>query len=85
MRRVSLVMLLVTTVWLGGCGYNRLQTQDEQVKAGWAEVLNQYQRRADLVDNLVNTVKGAAAFERDVLTRVTEARARVGSIRATPN
>ena len=84
MRRVSLVMLLLLTSALGGCGYNKIQSEDEQVKAGWAEVLNQYQRRADLVPNLVNTVKGYAAHEREVLTRVTEARAKVGSITATP-
>ena len=69
---------------LSGCGYNTLQTTDEQIKAGWAEVLNQYQRRADLIPNLVNTVKGYAAQEKDVLLGVTEARARVGSIQATP-
>jgi LemA protein len=84
MRRVSLAMLLLITCVLGGCGYNKIQSEDEQVKAGWAEVLNQYQRRADLVPNLVNTVKGYAAHEREVLTRVTEARAKVGSITATP-
>jgi LemA protein len=84
MRRVSLAMLLLAAAWLGGCGYNRLQAEDEQVKAGWAEVLNQYQRRNDLVPNLVNTVKGYAAHEREVLTRVTEARAKVGSVVATP-
>jgi LemA protein len=84
MRRVSLAILLLATVWLGGCGYNRIQSEDEQVKASWAEVLNQYQRRADLVPNLVNTVKGYAAHEREVLTRVTEARAKVGSLAATP-
>ncbi len=84
MRRVSLAILLMATVWLGGCGYNRLQAEDEQVNAGWAEVLNQYQRRADLVPNLVETVKGYAAHEREVLTRVTEARAKVGSLAATP-
>src|SRR5687768_11050763 len=84
MRRVSLVILLVIGLALSGCGYNKIQSQDEQVKAGWAEVLNQYQRRADLVPNLVNTVKGYAAHEREVLTRVTEARAKVGSITATP-
>jgi LemA protein len=67
-----------------GCGYNTLQTTDEQIKAGWAEVLNQYQRRADLVPNLVNVVKGYAAHEKEVFTRVTEARAKVGTIRATP-
>jgi len=84
MRRVSLAILLLATVWLGGCGYNRIQSEDEQVKAAWAEVLNQYQRRADLVPNLVNTVKGYAAHEREVLTRVTEARAKVGSLAAAP-
>lgn len=69
---------------LSGCGYNTLQTTDEAIKATWAEVLNQYQRRADLVPNLVNVVKGYAAHEEDVFTRVTEARARVGAIQATP-
>jgi LemA protein len=69
---------------VSGCGYNRLQVGDEGVKAAWAEVLNQYQRRNDLVPNLVNTVKGYAAHEREVLERVTEARARVGTIQATP-
>ena len=85
MRRVSLLaMLILATAWLGGCGYNKIQSEDEQVTAGWAEVLNQYQRRADLVPNLVETVKGYAAHEREVLTRVTEARAKVSSIQATP-
>lgn len=79
---LSLLALLLPA--LGGCGYNTLQQQDEQIKAGWAEVLNQYQRRADLVPNLVNVVKGYAAHEQDVLTRVTEARSRVGTIQATP-
>ena len=69
---------------LSGCGYNKLQSTDENIKASWAEVLNQYQRRADLVPNLVNVVKGYAAHEKDVLTQVTEARARVGAIQATP-
>jgi LemA protein len=69
---------------LSGCGYNTLQSTDENIKASWSEVLNQYQRRADLVPNLVNVVKGYAAHEKDVLTQVTEARARVGSIQATP-
>ncbi len=69
---------------LSGCGYNTLQSGDENIKAAWAEVLNQYQRRADLVPNLVNVVKGYAAHEKDVLTEVTEARARVGAIQATP-
>jgi LemA protein len=69
---------------LSGCGYNDLQRQDEQIKSAWSEVLNQYQRRADLVPNLVNTVKGYAAQEERVLTEVTNARAAVGSIKATP-
>ena len=69
---------------LTGCGYNTLQSQDEQVKATWSEVVNQYQRRADLVPNLVNTVKGFAQQEKTILLGVTEARARVGSIQATP-
>jgi len=69
---------------LSGCGYNTLQSTDEDIKATWAEVLNQYQRRADLVPNLVNVVKGYAAHEQEVLTSVTEARARVGAIQATP-
>ena len=71
-------------VALSGCGYNTLQTTDEDIKATWAEVLNQYQRRADLVPNLVKVVKGYAAHEKDVLTQVTNARARVGAIQATP-
>jgi LemA protein len=72
------------TAVLSGCGYNDIQRNDEQVKSAWSEVLNQYQRRSDLVPNLVNTVKGFAAQEQQVLTQVTEARARVGSIQATP-
>ncbi len=68
---------------LSGCGYNTLQTTDEQINASWSEVVNQYQRRADLVPNLVNVVKGYAAHEKEVLTQVTEARARVGQIQAT--
>lgn len=75
---------LGAAVLLSGCGYNTLQSQDEQIKAGWAEVLNQYQRRADLVPNLVSTVKGFAAQEQEVLLGVTNARARVGSIQVTP-
>jgi LemA protein len=74
----------VVVLLLSGCGYNTLQSNDEQVKAAWSEVLNQYQRRADLVPNLVETVKAFAAQERQVLTQVTEARSRVGSIQATP-
>ena len=77
-------LALVLVLLLAGCGYNTLQSTDEQVKSAWSEVLNQYQRRADLVPNLVETVKAFAAQEREVFTRVTEARARVGSIQATP-
>ncbi|OIQ99884.1 LemA family protein [mine drainage metagenome] len=84
MRRLLLATLLLLTAALSGCGYNALQREDEQVKASWAEVLNQYQRRADLVPNLVATVKGYASHEKDVLTAVTEARASVGQIQATP-
>jgi LemA protein len=80
-----LALLLVLTLGLGGCGYNTLQSSDEQVKAAWSEVVNQYQRRADLVPNLVNTVKGFAQQEKDVLLGVTNARAKVGSIQATPD
>ncbi|MDD5390637.1 MAG: LemA family protein [Gallionellaceae bacterium] len=78
------IALLLTLNSLSGCGYNTLQTQDEAVKAGWSEVLNQYQRRADLVPNLVNTVKGYAAHEAKVLTDVTEARAKIGQMTASP-
>ncbi len=84
MRLRLLAVLAFVVSLLSGCGYNTFQTTDEQVKAAWSEVLNQYQRRADLVPNLVNTVKGYAAHEKEVLTQVTEARARVGSIQATP-
>ncbi|WP_114814202.1 LemA family protein [Paraburkholderia kururiensis] len=83
-RALFSLLLLAIVAALPGCGYNAIQTEDEQVKASWSEVLNQYQRRADLVPNLVNTVKGYANQEKDVLTRVTEARAQVGSIQATP-
>jgi LemA protein len=75
---------LAATVLLSGCGYNDLQSTDEQIKAAWAEVLNQYQRRVDLIPNLVETVKGFAAQEQQVLLGVTQARSRVGSIQATP-
>src|ERR1700677_933554 len=78
------LLFLVAAVMLAGCGYNSLQTQDEQVKSAWSEVINQYQRRADLIPNLVNTVKGYAAQEQQVLLGVTQARAKVGSIQATP-
>ena len=77
-------LALIAVLMLSGCGYNTLQSGDEQIKAAWSEVLNQYQRRADLVPNLVATVQGFANQEKEVLTRVTEARARVGSIQATP-
>jgi LemA protein len=78
------MMVAVLALMLSGCGYNDIQTNDEDVKAQWSEVLNQYQRRADLVPNLVNTVKGYASHEQQVLTDVTNARAKVGSIQATP-
>jgi LemA protein len=83
-RRLTLLLAGLAILLLSGCGYNAIQQQDEQVKASWSEVLNQYQRRADLVPNLVNTVKGYAQQEERVLTEVTNARARVGSIQATP-
>jgi LemA protein len=84
MRKYLSLVFLFLTLSLSGCGYNTFQTTDEKVKAAWAEVLNQYQRRADLVPNLVNTVKGEAGFEQDTLTRVVEARARATGIQATP-
>ena len=84
LRTLGIVLAAVMTLALGGCGYNQLQQQDEGIKAAWSEVLNQYQRRADLVPNLVSTVKGYAAQEERVLTEVTNARANVGSIKATP-
>jgi LemA protein len=84
MRKLWAAAILLVTVALSGCGYNDIQRNDEQVKSAWSEVLNQYQRRNDLVPNLVNTVKGFAAQEQQVLIQVTEARARVGSIQATP-
>jgi LemA protein len=84
MRAWSLAFVAVALLTLPGCGYNTLQSQDENVKAAWSEVVNQYQRRADLIPNLVNTVKGYAAQEQKVLIGVTEARARVGSIQVTP-
>lgn len=81
MRTLLMVLLMAL---LTGCGYNDFQTKDEQVKADWAEVLNQFQRRADLIPNLVNVVKGYAGHEKEVLIGVTEARAKVSSIQATP-
>ncbi|MFC4252563.1 LemA family protein [Sinimarinibacterium flocculans] len=80
----TVVLSLLLAPLLSGCGYNALQSQDEQITAAWAEVLNQYQRRADLVPNLVNTVKGYAAQEERVLTEVTNARARVGQVNVSP-
>jgi LemA protein len=77
---VRLVLLVVLAAMLSGCGYNQIQQKDEAVKAGWAEVINQYKRRADLIPNLVNTVKGYAAQEQQVLIGVTEARAKVSQI-----
>ena len=84
MKRFFLALAIVMTLVLSGCGYNTLQRTDEQIKAAWAEVVNQYQRRADLIPNLVNTVKGFAAQEQQVLLGVTNARAKVGTIQATP-
>jgi LemA protein len=87
MRKTEMFKWLLASfiaMMLSGCGYNTLQSGDENIKAAWSEVLNQYQRRADLVPNLVNVVKGYASHEKDVLTEVTQARARVGSIQATP-
>ena len=81
MKRLVAVLL---TLSLAGCGYNTLQSQDEQVKAAWSEVVNQYQRRADLIPNLVATVKGFASQEQQVLLGVTNARAKVGSVQVTP-
>ena len=82
--RASALWTVILATQLAGCGYNKFQSQDEQVKAAWSEVVNQYQRRADLIPNLVETVKGFAQQERDVLLGVTEARSKVGSIQATP-
>lgn len=84
MRVIQWLIVAALMSVLTGCGYNRLQQNDEQVKAAWSEVLNQYQRRADLVPNLVNTVKGAVQAEKDILDSVVNARAKVGSIQATP-
>ena len=83
MRRVWLFAVALALL-LQGCGYNELQRGDEQIKAAWSEVVNQYQRRADLVPNLVATVKGFAEQEKEILLRVTEARSRVGQMQATP-
>jgi LemA protein len=83
MQKLALVLAVFAGSLLSGCGYNTMQSQDEKIKAAWSEVLNQFQRRADLIPNLVNTVKGYAAQESSVLLGVTEARAKVGSIQAT--
>lgn len=84
MHRLVSAFILLLALTLSGCGYNTFQAQDEQINASWAEVLNQYQRRADLVPNLVNTVKGYASHEKEVLEAVTASRAKVGGIQATP-
>ena len=82
--RIGAWLAMLSTLLLTGCGYNDFQRLDEQVKASWAEVLNQYQRRADLIPNIVATVKGEANFEQETLTKVIEARAKATSIQATP-
>ncbi|HSW26332.1 MAG TPA: LemA family protein [Burkholderiaceae bacterium] len=78
------LLALAAVLGVSGCGYNDFQRLDEQVKAAWSEVLNQYQRRADLIPNIVNTVKGEAGFEQETLTKVVEARAKATSIQVTP-
>ena len=83
-RKVLALFLVAVVSMLAGCGYNDFQRLDEQTKSAWSEVLNQYQRRADLVPNIVATVKGEAAFEQDTLTKVIEARAKATSIQVTP-
>ncbi|MCM5570203.1 LemA family protein [Burkholderiaceae bacterium FT117] len=86
MKRIArLLSALLAAIALGGCGYNSIQQADEATKSAWSEVLNQYQRRADLIPNLVNTVKGFAEQEREVLIAVTEARSRVGQVRVDPS
>ena len=84
MKKILTGLILITSLALTGCGYNQIQSQDEQITSSWSEVLNQYQRRADLIPNLVNTVKGEAKFEQDTLTKVVDARAKATSIQATP-
>ena len=84
MRKLLTILTVASALSLAGCGYNTFQTTDEQIKASWAEVVNQYQRRADLIPNLVNTVKGETKFEQDTLTKVIEARSKATSIQATP-
>jgi len=84
-RFVKWLLALLAAATLSGCGYNSIQQADEATKSAWSEVLNQYQRRADLIPNLVNTVKGFADQEREVLIAVTEARSRVGQVRVDPS
>jgi LemA protein len=84
MRAWRSLLAVALVSLLAGCGYNEIQTKDEAVKASWAEVLSQYQRRADLIPNVVNTVKGEADFEQGTLTKVIEARAKATSVQATP-
>lgn len=84
MRIRLLIVLAMLATLLSGCGYNQIQTNDQEVNAAWSEVLNQYKRRADLIPNLVSIVQGYAAHEKDVLTRVTEARASVAGMKMTP-
>lgn len=84
MRKLLAVLTAALALSVSGCGYNTFQSNDEQIKASWSEVVNQYQRRADLVPNLVSTVKGEAKFEQDTLTKVIEARSKATSIQATP-
>ena len=84
MKKILTGLILIASLALTGCGYNQIQSQDEQITSSWAEVLNQYQRRADLIPNLVNTVKGEGKFEQDTLTKVVDARAKATSIQATP-
>lgn len=84
MRKLFTAFLIAASLTLSGCGYNTFQSQDEAINASWSEVLNQYQRRADLVPNLVNTVKGYASHEKEVLETVTAARSKVGSLQVTP-
>jgi len=80
----SLLSMILAVVLLSGCGYNQIQINDEQVNAAWSEVLNQYKRRADLIPNLVQVVQGYAGHEKDVLTRIAEARSNVAGIKVTP-
>lgn len=84
MKTLRIFLVILAIALLSGCGYNAIQQKDEAVTAAWSEVLNQYQRRADLVPNLVNTVKGYASHEEEVFTRVAEARSQVGTLKITP-